>query len=86
MEPNGSENPGSKLSRLGYTNQQIPDAISICEVMVKKHMGHIGYKLDAVVITMILRRAEQLKHFLSDLLCGLAHLNSVPIFVSKAFQ
>jgi DNA-binding CsgD family transcriptional regulator len=52
--------------RFGYSNRQIATAINIREVTVKKHIGHIGYKLDAVGRTMILRRAEQRKRLLSE--------------------
>ena len=51
--------------RLGYSNRQIASAMSICSETVKKHLGHIGGKLDAFGRTAIMRRAEQLKRLLS---------------------
>ena len=52
--------------RLGYSNRLIASAMSICAETVKKHLGHIGGKLDAVGRTAIMRRAEQLKRLLSE--------------------
>jgi DNA-binding CsgD family transcriptional regulator len=51
---------------LGYTNQQIASALNISEVTVKKHMEHIGRKLDARGRTMIMRKAEQLRLSLKE--------------------
>lgn len=51
---------------LGYTNRQIASAMNIREVTVKKHMGHIGHKLNAVGRTAIMRQAEVLKSLLSE--------------------
>jgi DNA-binding CsgD family transcriptional regulator len=51
--------------RLGHTNRLIAEAMNLSESMVKKHIGHIGHKLEAPGRTSILRRAEQLRRSLS---------------------